>query len=367
LPGITSSLIQGQGRYFTPHPDARPASGLTGHRSCRRPDKIIVAEHNGLVRQCLQRDEEWKAFYVEQMSKIRPSGANEIVLRTYAAELAAEQAYRDGEYGTAAELLQNLLDNNQVEGEDKGWYLQQMARYQYRNNRPESQRLQIAAHKNNRLLLKPSDGVTVAKLTVVSQGRIERIAAWVRKFESYEQLNIALSDILGRLVFGTKADKFEQALDEISRAIGFAGERPDKEWKEGPDNLWALDDTHYILWECKSEVEVSRAEINAREAEQMNRSSAWFNKHYAGMEVKRIIVHPANTVARAASLLYDVEAMRETELRRFVKKLRDFFKSFETLNFKDLSATQIQKSVDAYGLSVPSLLTQLTKKLKNIR
>ena len=329
--------------------------------------EIPVNAFNGLVRQCLQRDEEWKAFYVEQMSKIRPSGANEIVLRTYAAELAAEQAYRDGEYGTAAELLQNLLDNNQVEGEDKGWYLQQMARYQYRNNRPESQRLQIAAHKNNRLLLKPSDGVTVAKLTVVSQGRIERIAAWVRKFESYEQLNIALSDILGRLVFGTKADKFEQALDEISRAIGFAGERPDKEWKEGPDNLWALDDTHYILWECKSEVEVSRAEINAREAEQMNRSSAWFNKHYAGMEVKRIIVHPANTVARAASLLYDVEAMRETELRRFVKKLRDFFKSFETLNFKDLSATQIQKSVDAYGLSVPSLLTQLTKKLKNIR
>jgi len=27
-----------------PHPNARPASGPTGHRNCRRPDKIIVAE-----------------------------------------------------------------------------------------------------------------------------------------------------------------------------------------------------------------------------------------------------------------------------------------------------------------------------------
>ena len=329
--------------------------------------EIPANAFNVLVRPCLQRDEEWKAFYVEQMSKIKSSGANEIVLRAYAAELAAEQAYRDGDYGTAAEFLQNLLDNNQVDGEDKGWYLQEMARYQHRTNRLESQRLQIAAHQNNRLLLKPSDGVTVAKLTVVSQGRIERIAAWVRKFENYEQLNIALSDILGRLVFGTKADKFEQSLDEISRAIGFAGERPDKEWKEGPDNLWALDDTQYILWECKSEVEVNRAEINKREAEQMNRSSAWFDKHYAGMKVKRIIVHPANTVARAASFIHDVEAMRETELRQFVRKLREFFKSFEALNFRDLSATQIQKFVDAYGLSAPSLLTQLTKNLKNIR
>ena len=81
-------------------------------------------------------------------------------------------------------------------------------------------------------------------------------------------------------MFGAKAEKFEQALDEISRALGFAGERPDKEWKEGPDNLWALDDTQYILWECKSEVEIARSDINKREAEQMNRSSAWFEKHY---------------------------------------------------------------------------------------
>lgn len=322
---------------------------------------------NGLVRQCLQRDEDWKAFYVEQMAKVKPSGANERVLRAYAAELAAEQAYRDGDYATAAESLQKLLDKKLVDGQDKGWYLQEMARYQYRANRPESQRLQIAAHKDNRLLLKPSDGVTVAKLTVVSQGRIERITTWVNKFESYEQLDIALSDILGRLVFGTKADKFEQALDEISRAIGFAGERPDKEWKEGPDNLWALDDTQYILWECKNEVDVGRSEINKREAEQMNRSSAWFDKHYAGMKVKRIIVHPANTVASAASFTHEVEAMREAELRRFIKQLREFFKSFEAFNFKDLSATQIQKLVDAHGLSVSSLLTQSTKKLRDIK
>jgi replicative superfamily II helicase len=322
---------------------------------------------NALVRQCLQRDEDWKAFYVEQMAKVKPSGANERVLRIYAIELAAEQAFRDGDYATAVTSLQKLLDKKQVDEADRGWYLQEMARYNYRTDRPESQRLQIAAHKDNRLLLKPSEGVTVTKLTMISQGRIERINSWVRKLETYEQLDITLSDILGRLVFGTKADKFEQALDEISRALGFAGERPDKEWKEGPDNLWALDDTHYILWECKSEVEINRSEINKREAEQMNRSSAWFEKHYAGMEVKRIIVHPASAVASAASFTHDVEAMREIELRRLVKHLRDFFKSFEAFNFLDMSATKIQNLIDAHGLSVTSLLTNATKKLKDLK
>jgi len=326
-----------------------------------------IAALNTLVRQCLQRDEDWKAFYAEQMEKVKPSGANETVLRMYATELSAEQCYLDGDYASAADMLQEVLDNGQIGKQDKGWYLQEIARYQYRGDRTESRRLQLAAHKANRLLLKPAEGVTVAKLTIVSQGRNERIAAWVCEFDNYEQLDIAVSEIFSRLAFGVKADKFEQALDEISMAIGFAGERPDKEWKEGPDNLWALNDSQYILWECKNEVEISRAVIHEREAEQMNRSSAWFTKHYPNMRVKRIIVHPSNKVPSAASFTHDVEAMREQELKQFIKRLRDFFKSFEPLNFRDLSVTHIQKLVNQHELDVQVLLTNLTKKLRNLQ
>ena len=186
-------------------------------------------------------------------------------------------------------------------------------------------------------------------------------------FESYSELNVAVTDILGRLVFGTKADRFEQALDELSRALGFAGERPDEEWKEGPDNLWALDDNRYLLFECKSEVDVTRAEINKREAEQMNRSSAWFDKHYPGMKVKRLIVHPAGKVESAAAFTHEVEGMREPDLRRLVKSCREFFKSFESQNLKDLSTSQIQKMINAHGLAVDDLLKRYSRKLKDIK
>lgn len=325
-----------------------------------------VDAFNGLVRQCLGRDEGWKAFYQEQMATVKPSGANEQLLQTYAMELQAEQAYRAGDYASAADCVQQYMDRGGIAKDDKAWYLQEMARYFYRSNRPESQRLQVAAHKENRILLRPPTGVTVAKLTQISQGRVERIAEWIRQFENYGQLNVAVSEILGRLVFGAKADRFEQALDEVSRALGFSGERPDKEWKEGPDNLWALDDTHYILWECKNEVEVNRAEINKREAEQMNRSSAWFDKHYPGMKVTRITVHPSHVEASAASFTHEVEAMREVELKRLVKRLGEFYKSFESLDFNDLSTGHIQKLVDAHSLSIPALQTGYTKKLKRV-
>ena len=321
----------------------------------------------GLIRQCLGRDDGWKAFYVEQMGKVLPAGADTNLLQTYAAELEAEQAYINGDYTTASKKLQDLINRGKLDHEDKGWYLQEMARYNYRANRPESQRLQIAAHKANRLLLKPASGVTVARLTIVSQGRMERIAKWIQQFEDYAQLDIALSDILARLVFGTKADKFEQALDEVSLCLGFVGERPDKEWKEGPDNLWALDARQYILWECKSEVDVNRSEINKREAEQMNRSSVWFDKHYAGLDVKRIIIHPSNVVPSSAGLTHQVEVMRVTELKQLVKNLRGFFKSLESVNFKDLSPTHLQNLIDAHSLSSLKLLSDYTKKIKNLK
>ena len=167
--------------------------------------------------------------------------------------------------------------------------------------------------------------------------------------------------------FGTKWDKFEHALDELSRALGFAGERPDVEWKEGPDNLWALNATQYLLWECKSEVNVSRIDINKREAEQMNRSCAWFEKHYAGASVKRIIIHPAANLESAGAFTHEVEVMREPELRALVKQVKSFFKSFETLNFSDLSSVQIQKLLELHKLDVPQLLAGYSRKIKNLK
>jgi hypothetical protein len=322
---------------------------------------------NKLVLQCLNRDVDWKAFYVERVDQVAPSGANEAVLRAYAAELKAEQAYAMGDYSSATNSLQELLDGGSIGSDDKGWYLQEMARYHWRADRLESEELQLAAHKQNHMLLKPPSGVTVTKLTIVSQGRVERIAKWVGDFGSYSELDASISDILGCLVFGMKADKFEHALDELSRALGFAGERPDKEWKEGPDNLWALNATQYLLWECKSEVDVDRAEINKHESEQMNRSSAWFEKHYPASEVSRLIIHPSNTVQSAAAFTHEVEAVREGELRKLVKAAREFFKAFESLNFTDMSTSHIHKLINAHNLSVSDLTNKYSKKLRNLK
>jgi len=157
--------------------------------------------------------------------------------------------------------------------------------------------------------------------------------------------------------------------DEVEDFISItvlSGERPDKEWKEGPDNLWVLEDRQYVLWECKSEVEMTRAEINRREAEQMNRSSAWFDKYYHGCDVKRLMVHPSNRLQRAAAFTHEVEVVRESELRKLVKAVEGFFKSFESVNFRDLSTTHVQKLMNVHRLSVQDLLAHYSTRIRQL-
>lgn len=322
----------------------------------------------GLIQQCLGRDAGWKAFYAEKMAKVQPKGANQHLLEIYAAELEAEKLFMDGDVDGAGKRVQRLLDDNKFDAADRGWYLQTMARYNYPANREECNRLQAAAHNCNRTLMRPQQGLNVTKLSLLSQGRVERIAGWIRGHGSYDQLQIALNDILGRLVFGVKADKFEHALDELSRALGFAGERPDKEWKEGPDNLWALDDVNFIVWECKNEVDLKRVEINKSEAEQMNRSAAWFTKHYPGCKAVHIEVHPAYKVQSGANFLVEVRAMREKELKALLRAVRKFFDAFERLNFNDLSLTHIQNTLSDAALDVENLLDGgFTHKLMDLK
>ena len=318
-----------------------------------------------LIRQCLGRDEGWKAFYADRMGDVRPSGANAEVLAAYAAETKAEALFDSGDSKAAVTAIQNLMDSSSMDLDERGWYLQTMARYMYAHDRVESQRLQVNAHKNNKLVLKPATGVAVSQLQIINEGRAERVAAWMMSYANYADLEVALSDVLAKLAFGVKADKFEQGLDELSRVLGFLGERPDKEWKEGPDNLWALDVKQYLLWECKNEVDIQRSEINKREAEQMNRSSAWFAKHYNGMSAKRIIVHPAAKEESAASFLNEVEVMRPKELNKLLTNVRAFFKSFSAADFSDLSHGLIQQRLAANQLLIPNLLSDYSTKIKS--
>lgn len=332
--------------------------------SSSKDPKAIFIE---LLNQSLRRDPDWKTYYSQQMNNIREKGASKNLLKSYEVELQAELLHKGSKYVEATQLIQKLMDESNFDTEDKGWYLQTMARFNYKFNRDQSDAYQVAAHRANQVLLAPRIGVTVSKLKITSKGRIDRIRNWLSTIGSYSQLNLHITEVLDNLSFGKPAEKFEDALNKLSFALGFKGERPDKMWKEGPDNLWAINDNTYILWECKSDALPTKKAIDKREADQMNRSYSWFTKHYQGCSSTNIIVHPSHKVESAGAFRQEVLALRQHNLTRLKKELTNFYKSFESSDFSDLSSESIEKSLASFELEASSIVGKYMEEIKNLK
>lgn len=61
-----------------------------------------------------------------------------------------------------------------------------------------------------------------------------------------------LEDRRAGIVFGPDtSSKFESAVNDLAWFIGIKGQRPERDYKEGPDNLWALPSGSFLVIECK--------------------------------------------------------------------------------------------------------------------
>jgi replicative superfamily II helicase len=320
------------------------------------PQKVLF----DLMSQCLRRDVSWKAYYAEQMDSVKPEKIHGAALELFTYERDAELKYLKGDADGAAAVLQTMINTIIKEENEQGWYLQEMARYLYPHNKTESNKLQIAAHQKNHSLMKPLTGMAITKL-VISQQRMENIIKWVNNYTTFEELRLASEEILSHLSFGVKADTFENALDNLAGLLGFVGQRPEKEWKEGPDNLWGIRDGEFLLIECKDEVALNRADINEKEAEQMNRSCAWFDKHYAGATVKNVMIIPTRNLSRKTLFTHPVHIIKEKGLGNLVRSVRAFVTEFSKLDLKDLSEKKVQGLVNLHMLSVDDILNRYTE------
>lgn len=314
-----------------------------------------------LVHQCLSRDPYWKDFYAEKMDEVVPTPTATKALQLFNLELDAEAKFQKGDVEEAITIIQKIIDGHISEDTDRHWYLQEMARYKYTLSQTDSNKLQLEAHRGNRVLMKPRLGMKVDKLQVVSKKRMSNIISWLQSCPTFEELFLVIEDILSNLTFGTKADRFEQAFAQLGKALGFSSERPDKEWKAGPDNLWALGESKYLLVECKSEVQLNRAEIVKDETGQMNNACAWFEKHYHGVECENIMIIPTNKLSRAAGFNSPVKIMRQKELSSLTKNVKAFFNEFMKLNRKDLSEEQVQALIQEHHLDVQALMNDYGK------
>ena len=314
------------------------------------------------VKKLLNRDAGWKDYYADRMSEVTLEKPNQEMLNLYAVELQAETKAEEGRMSRPAissrpcSTRPRKCPRRTGDGTHKRWL--DSSTDTARWNR---QRLQNAAHKKNRYLLKPKEGMVFKKLEPLSQQRVANIIKWVQKSKDFQDLMMRVHAILGDLRFGVEADTFEQAFDDLGQALGFAAERPDKEWGQGPDNLWCLKSDQYLLVECKNQVKGDREEIAKAETGQMNNSFAWFTEKYPGANVVCVMVVPTKKVGQAAGFNMDVTVIRESNLKKLGRNVQKFFQEFSAADFMDLDQKTVQRWLTAHDLETDQIVRNYTE------
>ncbi|MEY2833428.1 MAG: hypothetical protein RLZZ574_2687, partial [Cyanobacteriota bacterium] len=336
-------------------------------------EDVLSQEYNfikiiyDLIGQCINRDEGWKEFYKERMDEStnnRQQTVSKIdILKILELERKAEESFYKNETEKAIKHMQSIIDFYETdECIEKGWYLQTLARYQYKLSKSESNKIQKNAYKKNSQLLKPKEGISYQRLSYINENRIKRINNWISSYKNHEELMMSVNEIVENLSFGQLSEKFEKALQNLGNAIGFLSQRPDKEFKKGPDNLWCASKNDYFIFECKSEVEDSRNEITKTETGQMNNHCAWFEQEYNTEKVKRILIIPTKKVSVQGNFTHDVEIMRKGKLKSLRDNVKSFFKEFKDYILTEISDSKIQELIAVHKLDIQSLKNEYSEK-----
>ncbi|MGE5409496.1 MAG: DEAD/DEAH box helicase [Clostridiales bacterium] len=299
----------------------------------------------------LKRDSDWKTFYSSKMNQIKPMDKDYSLYELLELERQAEEAEYKGNHEVSSSLFQEIIDNYCKTPSEEGWYLQQKARCTYSMSNSDSNKIQISAFNQNQQLLKPNIGITYKKLEFIDENRINLIQKWIKKFSNHEELILHLKSVLADFTFGVFAEQFESAVQEIGSMLGFLSARPDKEFKTGPDNLWCGKNNNYIFFECKSEVDEKRTEINKTEASQMNSHCGWFQDTYGDVEVERIMIIPIKELSHQANFTHTVQIMRRSKVELFKENIMAFFMEFSKLDLSNINVDKISSNLALHKLN----------------
>ena len=175
----------------------------------------------------------------------------------------------------------------------------QLAAYLHPVDPVRAQQQQVTALDDNPTLLRPRQGIAYVRLRGRAGDQADAAAAYMRdRYASGSDLLIAVNAILADLTFDTdpaRVDPFEQAVADLGTHLGFTTQRPERDFKRGPDDLWAFGGQSYAVIECKNTAVTDF--IRKTDLDQLSGSLSWFRQEYElPATALAVMIHPSNKV-----------------------------------------------------------------------
>ena len=284
-----------------------------------------ITEIKSVILQCLDRDPDW----IRVSKKILVNLKADDELRLDPSKLAIRAAFdsaRAKQHNEAVAILDKAI-HVATEPQVRAWLLSRKAAFQHPMDANGAQRTLVAAHRLEPGVIKPMHGTTYKTLTpAAGQQAATLISNHNGRFLDPTEMKLFADGLCSDLQFIPETSgKFEAAINDLAWFIGFSGQRPEMDYKEGPDNLWALPNGSFLVIECKNGV-ISGNGISKKDAGQLGQSIAWFSSRYPASTSVPIIIHNDHTLGQGASPVEGMRVIACPHLEKLRVNLRDFAK-----------------------------------------
>lgn len=230
---------------------------------------------------CIGRDPGWVGLSRRALADVRYDQDGTVRPAAVAARAAFDEAAR-GQYAKAAETLRvmaNTLPSADIA--ERGWLKEQQAAYLDFVDRAEAQRVLAAANGDNPGVLRPSAGVPV-KLVRATQAQARRAADFLANtYADGIKLVLGVKAMLADIEWDPdRTAEAEAAFEQLGLHLGLDGQRPEKLYGKGPDNLWALSGDRHAVIELKTGVKTTST-ISKKDLGQLDQSLRWYRETYS--------------------------------------------------------------------------------------
>ena len=307
---------------------------------------------------CLNKDSKWITIMNKALSEVTISNS----LNYKEEDLELNRAFNvalKGNYQECLNIIQRLVNGEQNE-QKKGYLMFYLAKYTCFIDEVESQKILLSAKQYNRDLYLPLNGFDVKQRKLNKTVQSSKIIKLFREKykDDMQRYLYAFETHFSNLVFIENTYKdFEKAINNVGELLGFEVSMPDSEFGEGPDNIWYLNDTSYMVIECKNE---SQSETISKEyCGQLCMSDNWTREKYGENNIfYPIIVHKSSTFSRLASPNDNFRVMTEKNIHKLIENIRLFCNSL--INIPSINEQLINENLIKYKLDYKNIIDNYT-------
>lgn len=314
-----------------------------------------------LANYSLEKNAEWVTTCKENLAAVKYSTEAKVDEKIVAQRKAFEKAI-NRQWFDAANAIK-IVKDKENDKRTKGYLCQIQAEYTNIIDPALSQEILKVGKNLSAAILSPLAGIQYQRtINTIPQAQAISTNLVAGKL-GLNELLVYIDGVLSNLCMGSEYEKFEEALNQIGMVLGFVCSRPDKETGGyGPDNLWAIDSSKYLVIECKTETTTQT--IKKDYCNQLSGSVNWFKENYVyPNDCTPIMVHPSKFVDVVASPNENMRVMTEEELTCFRKNIRDFYSTLcHNGSISDIS--KINELLSIYKLRKDDITNMYTVKFE---